>query len=252
MKININDYKFKYETHMHTNQSSACGENTGAEMAKAYKKAGYSGIIITDHHFGGNTRPDRDLPWEQWVDEFCSGYEEAKRTGDQIGLDVFFGWEGGFHATEFLIYGLDKQWMKQHPELRSITIEEQYRLVHQAGGMVIHAHPFRERGYIKQIRLLPKFVDGVEAINAVHSNSLRENDSRFNDSAFEYAALHKLSVTAGSDAHSVNAFLGGGMLFKRKLNSIQDFINAIKNNEDYILTDGETYYDKNNNKITEM
>ena len=29
---------------------------------------------------------------------------------------------------------------------KEITIEEQYRLVHEAGGMVIHAHPYRERG----------------------------------------------------------------------------------------------------------
>ena len=51
-------YPFKYETHMHTSASSACGCNTPEEMVEAYKNAGYAGIIITDHHYGGNTAID--------------------------------------------------------------------------------------------------------------------------------------------------------------------------------------------------
>ena len=38
--------KYKYETHMHTSQGSACGRSTGAEMARAYKEAGYFLTVI--------------------------------------------------------------------------------------------------------------------------------------------------------------------------------------------------------------
>ena len=37
---------YKYETHMHTAEASACATSTGAEMARAHKEAGYTGIFI--------------------------------------------------------------------------------------------------------------------------------------------------------------------------------------------------------------
>ena len=46
---------YRYETHMHTSQASACAFSTGAEMARAYAAAGYTGIFITDHFFNGNS-----------------------------------------------------------------------------------------------------------------------------------------------------------------------------------------------------
>ena len=51
--MQINGYL--YDTHVHTSEGSACGQNTGAEMARAYQKAGYAGIVVTDHFFYGNT-----------------------------------------------------------------------------------------------------------------------------------------------------------------------------------------------------
>ena len=108
---------FLYETHMHTCQASACGKATGKEQARVYKAAGYTGIIITDHFFGGNTAVDRELPWEERIDLFWKGYEDAKEEGDKIGLDVFFGLEQNIHHDEYLIYGLTKEYMKAHPEM---------------------------------------------------------------------------------------------------------------------------------------
>ena len=116
--------QYLYETHLHTSEGSACASNTGAEMVRAYKKAGYTGLIVTDHFFYGNTAIDRKLPWEEWVTAFCKGYENAKEEGDRIGLQVFFGWESGYEGTEFLIYGLDKEWLLQHPEIKDATIED--------------------------------------------------------------------------------------------------------------------------------
>ena len=93
--------RYLYETHMHTSEASACAGSTGAQMARAYKEAGYTGIIVTDHFFYGNTSVDRSLPWEEWVRRFCLGYEHAKAEGERIGLSVFFGWEACYEGTEF-------------------------------------------------------------------------------------------------------------------------------------------------------
>ena len=102
--------RYIYETHLHTAEGSACGSMPGEAMARVYKEAGYAGIVITDHFYHGNTAVDRSLAWPEWVEQFCKGYENAKQRGEEIGLQVFFGWESGYQGTEFLIYGLDQQW----------------------------------------------------------------------------------------------------------------------------------------------
>lgn len=244
------EFPFLYETHMHTREGSACAQNSGKEMARAYKEAGYAGIIITDHNWGGNTRVDNSLPWEQWVEEFVKGYEEAKKEGDKIGLDVFFGWEAGFNGTEFLIYGLDKEWLLNHPEIKTATVEEQYRLVSEGGGMVIHAHPYREEWYIPQILLYPDYVDGVEGINATHSHSrsTSHNKPEFDTKALAYAEKIGKPITAGSDMHTTNLF-GGGVAFKTRLKGIEDYVARIKAGKDYALTNGETWYDCKGNAL---
>lgn len=220
--------KFLYETHLHTKQGSACSKNTGREMAIAHKEAGYTGIIVTDHFFYGNTAVDRSLPWEEWVHQYCAGYRDAKAAGDEIGLDVFFGWESGYDGTEFLVYGLDEEWLCKHPEIKDATVEEQYKLVHEAGGVVFHAHPFRERFYISEIRLFPEHVDGVEVFNAC--NEWIDGVDKCNIRAAEYAAKYNFPTTSGSDVHCVEPLMSG-VAFDRRLNSIQDFIELVMKRE---------------------
>lgn len=246
------DYPYLYETHMHTCEGSACARNTGKEMAKAAKDAGYTGIIITDHNWYGNSCIDGTLPWTEWIEQFCRGYENAKSWGDQIGLQVFFGYESCYNGTEFLIYGVDKQWLKDHPQIKDASVKEQHSLIREAGGMVIHAHPFREEYYIPQIRLFPEEVDGVEGINASHSSSLSRshNHPEFDRQAIAYANEHGLPMSAGSDVHTTRLF-GGGVAFKRRLSSIEDYCQAILGGEDYLLTNGDEWFDKKGNRMRE-
>jgi len=240
-------FTYKYETHLHTNVGSACGQSTPEEMVASYKEAGYTGIFITDHNWGGNTEIDRSLCWEEWVYQFVSGYERARIAGDGCGLQVFFGWEAGYQGTEFLIYGLDKTWLLNHPEIQKASVEQQYELVHQGGGMVVHAHPFREEFYIPKILLFPKQVDAVETVNATHSNhkSGAHFNPKFNEKAFAYAKKYGLPMTAGSDLHNAEKMFLGGMLFQRKLEDESDFIKAVIGKEKCQLTDGENIYPVN-------
>lgn len=244
------EYPYLYETHLHTSQASACARNSGDEMARACKEYGYTGIFVTDHNWGGNTIVDPGLAWDEWVDQFCLGYECAKEEGDRIGLDVFFGYEAGYDGTEFLMYGIDKAWMKEHPQLRFATVEQQYELIHEAGGLVMHAHPFREEHYIPCVRLFPEWVDGVEGINAVHHlyPEIGRDKRGFDRSAVAYAHKHGFPMSAGSDIHST-ALFGGGVAFRRKLASAKDYVRAILEDEDRVLTDGKVWYDKEGNVI---
>lgn len=115
---------------------------------------------------------------------------------------------------------------------------------------MVHAHPYREAGYIPDVRLYPRWVDGVEGVNATHSNSKSRahNDPEFDRRAIAYAGKHGLPLTAGSDAHGTMLF-GGGVAFRRRLVSAQDYVQAVLCGEDYVLTNGEVWFDRSGNMI---
>ena len=215
---------FLYETHMHTCLASACGKSTGKEHARFYKAAGFTGIIMTDHFFGGNTAIDRSLPWEERIDLFWRGYEDAKEEGDRIGLDVFFGLEQNFSGDEYLVYGLTKEYMKAHPEMERWTRRQQLEEVHRAGGCVIQAHPFRIRGYMNSIRVGTLFCDGIEAAN-------RGNEAIDDSRAYRMGKSENLVMTAGSDNH--NSPIDGpyGVELEKRLTTISDYVKIIRNRE---------------------
>ena len=211
---------FLYETHLHTCQASACGRSTGREHARFYQDQGYTGIILTDHFFRGNTRVDRSLPWEVRIDLFWRGYEDAKEEGDKIGLDVFFGLEENHAGDEYLIYGLTKEYMKAHPEMERWTRRQQLEEVHRAGGCVIQAHPFRIRDYMEKIRLGTLYCDGIEAANAGNEPL---DDAR----AFRYGQEKGLVMTAGSDNHRSPHPSPFGVLLEKRLTGIGDYVKMI-------------------------
>ncbi|MDR3337853.1 MAG: PHP domain-containing protein [Treponema sp.] len=216
---------YLYETHLHTVQGSGCGISRGRDYIKRYRDLGYAGIMVTDHFWNGNTAIDRDLPWNQWVEQFCRGYEEARNEGEKAGLDVFFGWEETFKGDDYLVYGLDKAWLLEHPESAHWSRKQQFDAVHQAGGCVVQAHPFRAVYYIKTIHLAPKLADAVEVANG-------GNEDDWDALASEYAIRIGLPATAGSDIHNVDQFDMGhifGVYLEKKLETIQDYVEAIRN-----------------------
>jgi len=219
---------YLYETHLHTAETSKCAVSRGADYIAGYKEMGYTGIIVTDHFFNGHCSIPRSLPWEEWVNGFCRGYENAKKEGDRQGLDVFFGWEETFDTCDdYLVYGLDKEWLYEHPEVRTWTRGEQYRAVRDAGGCVVQAHPFRQRYYINRVVLSPGCVDAVEAANGGH------DDFSHDALAYRYAKKIGKPVTAGTDIHDAGAVYCGdifGVYSEKKLHNIDDYVKMILNN----------------------
>ena len=214
---------YLYETHLHTSQASACGKSLGREFVRRYRDAGYTGIIITDHFYHGNSAIDKNLPWKKWVNRFCEGYEDAREEGEKQGLDVFFGWEETFDGDDYLVYGLDKDWLLEHPESLRWSVKQQFEDVKRYGGCVVQAHPFRQYYYINRISLSPDCVDAVEAGNAA-------NEPSFDALAWKYAREYKLPVTAGSDKHIADTIVSEklfGIYMDKKMESIKDYVNAL-------------------------
>ena len=220
---------YRYEMHMHTSQGSGCGASTGAEHVRHYKAMGYQGIFITDHFFGGNTAAPRTGKWKDRVDAYCSGFEDAWNEGQKIGLDVFFGLEQNFEGDEYLIYGLDKQFLLDHPEMEHWSRREQHEQVRAAGGCVIQAHPFRVRGYLNAIRVCERYADGIEVANA--------GNTPLQDAyAARYCKAKGLYTIAGSDNHKSEA---GSILYgvelEEKLTSATDWVQHILQRKPHTL-----------------
>ncbi len=215
---------YKFEIHLHTNKCSACGVSTAREMIDAAAENGYSGIVITNHFYHGNTAVDRNLPWEDFVGAYRDDYLDAKDYGKTKGITVFFGIEEGFApGKEMLIYGLSPEDFISHPEFIMMSAKEKSDLVHSFGGVCVCAHPFRDRGYIPEPNTPPDadLFDGIEGFNLC--NRVEENEK-----AFVFALNNKKIITSGSDTHRCDNFGNAGIAFESPVTDYKDFIEKLK------------------------
>jgi hypothetical protein len=214
-----------YETHLHTSPVSKCADEPVRQTLEFYKDLGYAGVFITNHFLDGNIRCDRSLPYEERLDFYFSDYEEAVRVGEEIGLSVFLGIESSYGGTDFLIYGLEKEWYYQHPEIAGMPKSAMLTLMAREGALIVQAHPFREASYIDHIRLFPRHVHGVEVYNACRSDFE-------NEMARQYAESYDLLPFAGSDRHSMSRKLFlGGMCADTPILNEQDFVARVKSRD---------------------
>jgi len=216
---------YKYETHLHTYPVSACAKYDVRLNLEFYKNMGYDGVFITNHFLNGNINFDSDMDFSKKIDFYLSDYYTAKSLENEIGIKVFFGIEYSYKGTDFLIYGLSPRWYINHPEFLEMPTKQALALAIEEGALVIHAHPFREAGYIDHIRLFPRSVHGVEITNACRTDFE-------NDMAKDYADNYKLLYFAGSDNHiASNQKLLSGVSFETPLVDELDFVKRVKNNQ---------------------
>lgn len=213
---------YKYETHLHTYPVSKCGKATVRQQLEFYKKLGYDGVFITNHFIDGNINIDFNESYQNKINFYFSDYEEAIEIGKEIGIEVFGGAEISYKGTDFLIYGLDKEWFLNHPCITEMKTSEELELFIQEGALVIQAHPYREAGYIDHIRLFPRCVHGVEILNA--SRNEFENEM-----AKLYTEHYGLIKFAGSDNHQGEGqkYLAG-MCSEHPILNEKDFIESVK------------------------
>ena len=220
---------YLYETHMHTYPVSRCARSTVREMLEFYKSLGYQGVFITNHFIDGNINIDRSLPYEDKVRFYFSDYEEAVRLSAEIGIDVFLGVELSYGGTDFLVYGLSREWFLSHPEIEGMKKSEELRLMMDEGALIVQAHPYREANYIDHIRLFPRHVHAVEVQNVAQP-------AEVNEMARLYADAYGISHFAGSDSHSVNRKRFAGLSCEERFESVEDFIRLFKAGKTEIFT----------------
>lgn len=216
---------YKYETHLHTFPVSRCGKADVEESLDFYKKLGYDGVFITNHFLDGNINIEKEKSYEEKIEFYFSDYEKGIEIGKALGIKVFCGQEITYKGTDFLIYGLDKNWYLAHPEIMEMKKTDELKFMMESGALVIQAHPFREASYINHIRLFPRSVHGIETVNACRTELE-------NQMAKIYAENYGLLEFAGTDNHiGANQKKLAGLCFNEPICNTQDFINKVKNNK---------------------
>ena len=228
-----------YEMHQHTLACSDCANLPAKELPAAIRARGFAGVVMTNHFFHGNSRVDRELPWEEFVVAYHREFLEAKEEGDRLGVDVLFGLEEGVgDGKEILIYGVPWEVIAAHPELRELSGEalqkRYFAIAQEVGGRIYQAHPYRDRGYIPEPEkeLNAEFLHGYEAYNAC-------NGEGEDDKAVALAKRKGLPVIAGSDHHgNPNQARFFGIQTQERIRSEADLL-RILTAQDYELYLGE-------------
>lgn len=220
---------YKYETHLHSNPVSRCASASVEESIDFYKELGYDGVFITNHFINGNINIDADAPYEDKINFYFSDFERGKEYGQKIGFKVFGGVEISCGGTDFLIYGLDKEWFLKNRDAENMKVKERLAYYTESGALVIQAHPYREASYIDHVRLFPRSVHGVEIINASR-NEFENNMAKI------YAKEYNLLEFAGSDNHSAaNRERLAGVEFDTPLLDEEDFCKRVLENKHKIF-----------------
>lgn len=200
---------FKYETHLHTSETSPCGRVKAEEAVRIYHKAGYTGLIVTDHYFSGFFERHPFMSWDKKTDLYLAGYKKALAQGQRLGMEIHLGMEIRFNenANDYLVYGFDEAFLREHRKLYKLTLKEFRELTAGKGIIIIQAHPFRTH----MVPASPGLIDGVE----VYNGNPRHDSA--NHLALKYAQDNKLKMLSGSDFHQPQDAARGGIIVNDRL-----------------------------------
>ncbi len=215
---------YKYQMHTHTSPCSKCAVMTPQELAEGLYEGGYSGCVMTNHFYGGNTGIDREIPWESFVDAYEKDWRECVRAAEKYGLDILFGVEdsvGG--GREILCYGFTPELLRAHPELAEHNLDNWIKVKAECDGLIIQAHPFRVRAYITNPGAFPlDKIDGIEVYNA---GNLPEANTEAEDFAIKNSGI---ILTAGADTHNKSTVCCGGLEFDVRIRNNKDLIDNLR------------------------
>ncbi len=233
----MKEYIYKFEMHSHTCWCSACGQSSPQEMAAAYYNAGYAGMVVTDHFLWGNTAVDRSLPWEEKMSAYWRAYEAAKDWAEGKDFTVLFGVEHYYgDGKEVLTYGIDLDFLLEHPDLHNYSLADYCAAVHEAGGFLSHAHPFRHAPYLNGD--IPPHVEDMDAVEVFNFY----NEDADNYHAAQLAKKTGLLTTSGGDEHLATgrAFGKAGVVFATRPKDNKEFVSLLRSGDYKLNVKGQT------------
>jgi predicted metal-dependent phosphoesterase TrpH len=211
---------YKFDTHVHTSETSPCGRVDAKTLVRLYKKAGYSGVVITDHYYSGFFEALGEKNWEEKIDLYLRGFNTAAEEGRKEGLKVILGLELRFEENfnDYLVYGIDKEFLLKYRELYKLNLIEFREFIKGKDIVIYQAHPYRTGLRTAD----PSLIDGVE----VYNGNKRHNSS--NDKALLYAQGNNLKMLSGSDFHQLEDFARGGIILSENPCDSHEFAKLLK------------------------
>ena len=197
----------KLETHCHSLGSSACGTTAPEIIAEEYAKAGYGGIVLTNHYAKAYFTEYPGAGKKEKLDYYFSLGEKMKECCENNGLKFFLGAEiktvvSGEGYSEYILLGFDKNFFYDNPPLYELTQRELFRLANEAGVFMYQSHPFRTGVQLGEA----EFMHGAEAFNGHFHH---ENNNAL---ARKFCHENNLVQMSGTDYHHFGQPVTGGAL----------------------------------------
>lgn len=180
------------DLHAHSSGISHCCRISYKQVLEQTLDNGMDGIILTNHY---QKSYFKDGSLDEFVEEYIYEFFTAEKYGNEIGCRVFFGIEVTmelYPKVHILIYGLEPDFLRKHPNLFDCSQKELYELVKSNNGVMVQAHPFRNGTTV----LDTEFLDGIE----INCHPLYKNS--FSDEILRIARENGLIVTCGGDFHA--------------------------------------------------
>ncbi len=217
---------YRYELHCHTGGVSLCATIPPKELVRKYEKAGYSGLVLTDHYSPMTFMLHHYLRPQKAIEHYLSTYHELKAwCGDSF--TVLLGLELRRYAAvnDYLVYGVEEDWLRRQPNMLRWNEKKLYTEAHRQGYLVYQAHPYRPLIY----RCDPKYLDGIEVFNG-------HTDAQRNQKALNWArSLHK-PMTSGSDTHRDADMPFGGIQTEMPIYTNADLLDVLRGQRYTLLT----------------
>ncbi len=226
---------FKTELHCHSVDISGCASATVEDIVKYYTAAEYSTLVLANHF---QRIPMRELGCTDYVDfveRYVKAYEKLCSAAEGK-LNILFGAELRFteNTNDYLLFGITPELMLGCPDMFTMTPKSFSEFARSNGILFIQAHPFRNAMTVVD----PRYLDGIEVFNG-HIG----HDSR-NSIAEEWAKMHGLIKTSGTDYHHTTHFPSAGILTENEIKTMDELVNILKSG-DYELIKDDSHFPKN-------
>lgn len=188
------------DLHMHEKTYSKDSFLALEEMVAIAKRRGLDAICITDHDSMG-------------LREYAAEYSQ------KTGFPIFVGIEFYSLQGDILAFGIDS-----YPKER-VSAQEFIDWVHEQGGVVVSAHPFRHnrRGLEDSLDTLR----GVDAIEILNGSTLPDATMV----AVKYAKKYGFAITGGSDCHYPDKVGICATYFPNPIRNINELVEAVRKHE---------------------
>ena len=228
----------RLETHCHSLGGSPCATSPDEILVEDYVKAGYGGIVLTNHISKGCYDYHKGETHAEKVRFYYSLIENLTEKFKPFNIKVFWGSEirivpenGSIHGEEFTVYGITEKDMRDNKPFYTFMQEELFRFAEKRGLFMYQTHPFRDGVICGN----PQFLHGAEAFNG-HFHHYNHNDL-----AEEFCNKNGLIKMSGTDYHHERQPITAGMYLPENICTNGQLIEYIFKNEFKTFSDVALY-----------